>query len=109
MSKITQSADISNVKAEEFQRFASIWIKAANDIINGQLDFGNFRAQTLSITFIASGTEVASPHNLGRTPTGYLVTGANAAMSVYDGSTANTESNLYLRANASGTARVIVF
>lgn len=108
MSKITAAPDVSNVKADELQRFVSIWIKNAHDIINGGLDLGNFRAQTLSVTFTAANTDTTVSHNLGRVPVGYLVTSSNAAIVVYDGSVTNTESALYLRASGTGTVQVVV-
>ena len=56
------------------------------------------------------GTEVSVAHTLGKVPVGYIVYGQTAAGSVYDGTTTNTATTLYLKSDASSaTFRLIVF
>lgn len=56
------------------------------------------------------GTEFSVAHTLGKVPTGYIVYGQTAAGSVYDGTTANTKTTLYLKSDvATVTFRLVVF
>ncbi len=57
-----------------------------------------------------AGTEFAVTHGLGKAPSGYFVAGQTAAGSVYDGSTANDKTTLYLKSDVSAvTFRLIIF
>lgn len=110
MSKISASPDISQVKPEELARFVDIFCHDVVQKVNGDLDFqNNINCKLVSIPFAAANTEASVSHGLGRVPTGYLVYGATAAMSVYNGVSTNTAALLYLRASAVGTANLIVF
>lgn len=110
MSKITASPALANVKAEEFQRFADVFASDVVDKVNGKLDFQtNFNSKLLTIVFSGSGIEASIEHGLGRVPTGYIVYGQTTAMSIYNGTSTNTTSTLYLLSNAAGTANLIVF
>ena len=56
------------------------------------------------------GTEFSVLHQLGKVPTGYIVYGQTAAGSVYDGTTANTKTTLYLKSDAATTTfRLVIF
>jgi hypothetical protein len=49
-------------------------------------------------------------HGLGKVPTGYIVIGKDKAGTVYDGTTAWTATNIYLKCDtASVAAKLIVF
>jgi len=110
MSSVTASSDIDRVKPEDLPRWTSICLEAIISTINGKLDFQtNFNAKTVAVTFSAPSVDTAFIHGLGRVPQGYIVVGSTAAMSVYDGSGAGTESLLYLRSSAAGTARILVY
>lgn len=62
------------------------------------------------VSHAVAGTEFSVAHGLGKVPTGYIVYGQSAAGSLYDGSTANTKTTLYLKSNATGTTfKIIVF
>lgn len=55
-------------------------------------------------------TEAAVSHNLKRVPVGYFVVGRDKAGVIYNGTTAWTTTNIYLRSNvATVTATVIIF
>lgn len=110
MSKINSSTDIDRVTPEDLPRYTSIVLGDIVGTINGNLDFAtNFNAKTSSVIFSAANTDTAIIHGLGRVPTGYIVYGATAAMSVYDGATPSTSQLLYLRASATGTARILIY
>lgn len=70
----------------------------------------NFNAEIVTVTTDATpGTEVAAAHTLKRVPIGYLVLGRNKEGVIYDGATANSSSNIYLKSNvASVTATVMI-
>jgi len=56
----------------------------------------------------SGGTEFTIQHNLGYIPVGYLVIRSNAAVTLYDGVTAWTKTNIYLKASV-GSVNVTVF
>lgn len=81
-------------------------------IIDGGISFNdNMDVSRVSVTSHATpGTEFSVAHLLGKVPTGYIVYGQNAAGSIYDGSTGNTSTTLYLKSDvASKIFRIIVF
>lgn len=71
----------------------------------------NVDIRRISVTSHAStGTEFSVAHDLGKVPTGYIVYGQSIAGTVYDGSTSNTTTTLYLKSDASsGVFRLLVF
>jgi hypothetical protein len=109
--RLTASTEIDRIeKPEDQPRFISMALNQIAQILNNGLGFSdNFNAKTLTISFSAANTDVATIHGLGRVPTGYIVIGSSAATSVYDGASANTASLLYLRASAATTVKVLVF
>lgn len=110
--RFTESTDVSreNDKADEGLKFTQKALENIQFILNNGITFTeNFDAKFLTITFSAADTNVATFHGLGRVPTGYIVIGRSAAASIYNGSSANTSSLLYLRASAAATCRVMVF
>lgn len=107
--KINASSDVDRVKPEDLARYTNMILEQIVQAINGKLSFGdNFDAKLLTVTFSAANTDVATIHGLGRVPAYYIVLGSSAATNIYDGSSANTSSLLYLRASATGTVRVMV-
>ncbi len=110
MSKVTGNPGVDKVQESEFKKFVSLLFEEIVRTLNNGLDFSsNFNGSTVSITFAAANTDTSIAHGLNRVPTGYLVIGQSAAMSVYNGSAANTSTLLYLRSSATGTATVQVF
>lgn len=110
MSKPTQSTDFDRIKPEDVPKYLAKYAEEISRILTNGVDFQtNFNGKLLSITFSAANSDTALTHNLGRVPTGYLVYSKSAALIVYDGSLGSSESVIYLRASAPGTAGVIVF
>ena len=111
MGRIKTPQDIHNCETwEEAQRFVSAMISACVQAINGGIDLvENCSTQVVSLTFSEANVQASVGHALKRVPQGYLLVGGTAAMSIYDGTTPNTDELLYLRASAAGTARVLVF
>jgi len=81
------------------------------DIINGGLRLSeNLDVQIKTITIAAANTEEAVAHTLKRIPAGYLVISINKAAIIYDGTTAWTSANLYIKTNtADTTVKVLIF
>lgn len=81
-----------------------------DSVLNGGLNFSeNFEG--VSVSFISSATPDAEntvPHSMGKIPTGFIVTGLDKGAIVYNGSTAFTDSNIYLKVNVA-TVAVTVF
>lgn len=83
-----------------------------DSILNRGIRFeDNVDCRLVSVTSHGTpGTEFSVAHTLGKTPTGWIVYGQTGAGTVYDGTTANTATTLYLRSDAaSKTFRLIVF
>ena len=78
---------------------------------NGLRIEDNVSVYTATITTSgAPDTEQAVAHDLKRTPIGYWIVSRDKAGIIYDGPTAWTDTNIYLRSNvASVTAKVIIF
>lgn len=108
--KITNSSDLSNIKQEDIPRFLSAVLTQISAILNAGATFqDNFNAQIQSVVFPTANSEVPLRHSLGRVPSGYLPLTLSAAMILYNGSTGNSDSAIYLKSSAIGTATVLVF
>jgi hypothetical protein len=79
-------------------------------LVNGKISFSdNFDGRIASAAFTSMGVDTQVVHGLNRIPVGYIVCKANAPLSVYDGSRASDNNNIYLRSSAVGTANILVF
>lgn len=108
--RVVTRLTLSNVRnQEELIRYASQDISGIADVINGGLDFTNFRSTTIDVTFTAADTSQQITHKLGKIPTGYLVVKKSVSMVVYDGTMDPTEQDIFLKSSAIGTARLIIF
>lgn len=104
------SLDISNVKTfEDLTKFSSLLFSQISGAINNGLNFSdNFQARTLTANFTAANEDLGISHGLKRVPAGYIVVGANAALSVYDGSSSDADI-INLKSSAVGVARILIF
>ena len=68
----------------------------------------NWDAQVISVTLAAANVEQAVAHTLKRVPTGYIVVSINKVAVVYDGTTAWTTTNIYIRSNTAATAVKVI-
>ena len=90
----------------------SNWAMVLKSILDGGISIkDNVDASRVTImTHATPGTEVGFSHGLGKVPLGYIVTGQEAAGSVYDGGTTNTNTTLYLKSDVSSmTFKLLVF
>lgn len=111
MGKIRSSPQISNLKTiEDVVRFIQPFITDVSETINGNIQFDqNCSVAILDVTFDTANAEKAVSHSLGRVPIGYFKIGSGAATVLYNGTTANDSSTIYLQANVATTAKVLVF
>lgn len=111
MSRLSAKPNLSNVTdLEDLKRYTQQFLSDVFDRVNGQLEYDlNLRTKTVSVTFAASNTQVAVGHNLGKTPTGFIVAGLSVSATIYNGTTAFDKSNIYIKASAPCTAKVIIF
>lgn len=90
----------------------SNWAMVLKSILDGgiSVDDNMDMSRVTIVTHATPGTETGYSHGLGKVPLGYIVTGQNAAGSVYDGATANTNQTLYLKSDVSSkTFKILVF
>lgn len=114
MSKIKTPLTVSNVETwENLRRYCAQFFGEIVSTINGRLTFSeNMDTYLTTATFgvsVGITAAVQIPHTLNRVPTGYIVYKQSAALNVYDGGTANTDKNLYLKSGTTGTIGLIIF
>lgn len=111
MPKIKVPHDLTNLNDDkEFRRYSSIVIGEIVELLNGgMLPQDNFNTQLISCTFMALNTETSFNHGLNRVPSGYMVFGSTKAMNLFDGTTDNNNTKIYLQSSATGVCRVLVF
>lgn len=109
--KIKTIQTVSNAKTwEDLRRFASMALDEVISVINGRLSLiDNLSLKVVSVNFNVANEEKEISHGLGFVPNGYIVVGASAPMSIYDGLNPSSASIIYLKSSAVGTARVIFF
>lgn len=111
MSKLTSSSDFGNIAdLEGLKRWLTIWAGDVTAQINGGINFGtNINGNIIDVIFTAANTEQAVTHSLNKIPTGYVMMGTSASTVLYNGSTTNTVTVMYLKASAAATVKIFVF
>lgn len=110
MSKITASEKLDVLGAEELPRWLTIFLSQVKNILNnGILPQDNWDGQIVEITFSSANTDTLASTRLRRIPTGYIVLSRSVDLTVYDGAQASSVGNIFLRASAAGTARILIF
>lgn len=109
--KITVPAYVNNqVDLDSFRKYVQIFFTALINDYNGRISFTeNCNTRLVTAVFPAANTELPVTHNLGFAPNGYIQVGSNVAVSVFDSTTANTGSILYVQANAAATVKLLIF
>jgi hypothetical protein len=109
--KITATPDISNVETlDDVTRYTTQCLTQIVSVLNNNISFSdNFKATIASVTFPTANSEQAVDHGLGKVPTGYILAGASAATSIYNGTTANTDSKIYLKSSVATSVTLIIF
>lgn len=110
MSKVVYQ-EVSNLKnVDQLARFCSINFGNIINQINGAIDFqSNLFVSIVTANFTAANTSTKFTHTLGRTPQGYILAKSNVSTTIFDGSTTNTTTTIYLQASVIANCVVIVF
>ncbi len=110
MSKITASAELESVKAEELPKFATLFAQDVTQLLNGRLGFAdNFDAKIVSQTFSSANTNALVAHGLGRVATNYIVLSKDVACDIYSGS-GSTSGAIGLKSTvAPATVSLLIF
>ena len=90
----------------------SNWAMVLKSILDGgiSIDDNVDASRVTVVTHVTPGTEFSISHGLGKVPLGYIVTGQEAAGSIYDGSTSNTNTTIYFKSDVSSkTFNLLVF
>ena len=111
MPRIKVPLSVSNTEdLENLRRFTAKTLSDVVDVINGNLDFGdNVRCKIQTVNFLASNSDTQIAHGLGYVPTGYIVVGQSATGTVYDGSQAKTNRDIWLKCTAAITVKLLIF
>lgn len=109
--KLKTVQTLINVQSwEELRRYTEIFRNDVVSLLNGNVSLtDNARTALVTVTFPGASSTQAVEHDLGFTPSGYLVAGKTAAIQVFDGTGTNDERFLYVQASGAGTARLLVF
>lgn len=107
-----QIPDISNQNdLTQGIRFTSIALSRIVDMLNGNIGVtDNLDVAIISgVTFSIINSEVTVAHGLDRTPVGFIPIIPSVAMNLYNGVTAWTNSNMYLKSDTIGNCSILVF
>ena len=104
----TSDSIVDIVEDGEKFRYIQLFLQEAKRIINGNLLLDrNFKYNYVTVNFLSADTDLEVPHNLGRAPTGYIVTDRTAAMIVYSSTIPATPTVINLKASAVGTVKIL--
>lgn len=111
MSRVTGPQNISNTKSwEELRKWTSILFDNFQGVVNGRLSFlDNMFVSAVDVTFLAANTDTPVTHTLKVIPVGYFIVRASGAVNVYDGVQAWDTDQIFLRADATETVKVLVY
>jgi len=101
----------TQVDRDVYNEIQDIVRDIASILNNGLLFEDNFDGLYVDYTSNATpDTEDTVSHGLGRVPTGFLVVNLDKAGIVYDGGTAWTSTNIYLKCNVASVAtKIFIF
>ena len=111
MGLVQASSNITNIKeTEERFRFITLFLSEMQEQFNGNIEIlKNLKVKLISARFSAADTNTSVTHGLGFTPNGYILVGASAAMSLYDGTGTTNTTVKSLKSSATGTASILFF
>lgn len=95
---------------EDVQKFANQAFDQVSAFLNGNISLSdNIDCQLVTVVFVSANGELTIAHKLKRVPVGYILYNLGAATTVYNGATAWTKTNLYLKATVATTVKMLVF
>ncbi len=105
--KYTKMTDFVNIERADLERFLTVAITQIRDILNSGLNFSdNMSGKIIEAQFYQSNTDTVIPHTLGRVPGSYMVRGASAGITPFDGSNQRvdwTDKVIVLRSTGVGS------
>ena len=109
--KITTVQDFSNVSTlEDLTKYSSQAVDAILKVINGNVDLvANTNCALLPVGFAKPNTTYAFNHGLQRVPQGYISAGLSQNMILFNGSSKNTSTQVFIQSSAGGSGMVLVF
>lgn len=95
---------------EELKRWTSIALDEVATVVNGNLELiSNVRSQVIELNNLPPLEDINVPHSLVKIPTGFIVIGSSAAVSVYNGSIGWTENAISIRVSVTCSIKILVF
>lgn len=106
--KIWMPFQIQSVKSwEDLRRFTFQGFENIQKALSGNISFqDNMKCTIVDATFTTATSTV--PHNLGQIPYGFLVLNQNANANIWSASFNWTDTNVYLTASATVTAKIAI-
>ena len=97
--------DAGKVRDPETRKALTALLRQLRAIVRDitQMPFNRSESLTVADTGTAD-TQFSVAHHLGRVPAGYVLTKTSKAADLYDGTSANTDTTLYLRCSAANAA-----
>ena len=91
-------------------KYVTVTFDQVVSVINGRISVtDNIEQSLVTATFGVANQEVQVSHGLSRLPVGWLVVTPSVAMSVYAGTTTNTDKNVYVKSSAIGNCQLLIF
>ncbi len=111
MSRLNLPQTIINLtNPADVQKWTQIMLRTIVDEFNGRVSLvDNVQGVVMTVEFPVADADVEITHALNYVPTGYFLVGSNTAMSLYDGVGTTTKQVIFLKSNATGTARIKIF
>ncbi len=109
--KISGYQKLANLTTlEDLIKFTSIDMDLLATILSGNLDLvANCNTALVSVSFAKANTTYPFTHGLARVPQGYFSAGMSANMVIFNGTTVNNLTQIFLQSSAVGSGKVLVF
>ena len=104
--------EISNLKPDDkdFVNYTAQILNALVATVNGDISLvDNGRTSLVRVLFNIANTQQAIQHTLNKVPVGYIQVGAVAAAQLFNGTSANTSSILYVQSTVATTVTLLIF
>lgn len=111
MPSVQNLNDIGNLEVwEEGRRFIGDTMNRILQVVNGNLEIGfNLKMVVIDAVFSAANTSVRFEHGLGKVPTGYVLCKSNVSATIFDGTSDNTASTIFLQSSSVANTKVLIF
>lgn len=109
--KVKNYWNIENSSSPEEQvRDTTRALKEYYDALNNGITIkDNLKGAILNVTFVSANTDTQVRHGLDFAPSNYICCGKDSSFHIYDGTKGSDKVFFYLRASATGSARIFIF